>query len=113
MFMLLFADMCEVLEKVLESDTEEDASDNASLFIPSDTSGSSDDDDNDDDDNDDDHSYNDNENGEAEVDDSNNNYCEYLALICCTYYTPVPILRMRLLIRSNISQLFLIVVINR
>ena len=69
--MLLFADMCEVLEKVSESDTEEDASDNASLFIPSDTSGSSDEDDNDDDDNDNDHSYNDNENGEAEVDDNN------------------------------------------
>ena len=79
MFMLLFADMCEVLEKVSESDSGEDASDNASLFIPSDTSGSSDDDD--DDDNNDDHSHNDNENGEAEVDDNNNNYCEYLALI--------------------------------
>ena len=82
MFMLLFADMCEVLEKVSESDSGEDASDNASLFIPSDTSGSSDDDDNDDDDdNNDDHSHNDNENGEAEVDVNNNYYCEYLALI--------------------------------
>ena len=76
--MLLFADMCEVLEKVSESDSGEDASDNASLFIPSDTSGSSDDDDNDDDDSNDDHSHNDNENGEAEVDDNNNNCCEYL-----------------------------------
>ncbi|XP_015769459.1 PREDICTED: RNA polymerase-associated protein LEO1-like isoform X1 [Acropora digitifera] len=57
--------MCEVLEKVSESDSGEDASDNASLFIPSDTSGSSDDDDNDDDDNNDDHSHNDNENDES------------------------------------------------
>ena len=81
MFMLLFADMCEVLEKVSESDTGEDASDDQSLFTPSDTSGSSDDDDTVDDDNNDDHSHNDNENGEAEVDDNNNNYCEYLALI--------------------------------
>ncbi|XP_044164037.1 clumping factor A-like isoform X2 [Acropora millepora] len=57
--------MCEVLEKVSESDSGEDASDNASLFIPSDTSGSSDDDDNDDDDNNDDHSHSDNENDES------------------------------------------------
>ncbi|XP_044164047.1 transcription initiation factor TFIID subunit 11-like isoform X12 [Acropora millepora] len=57
--------MCEVLEKVSESDTGEDASDNQSLFTPSDTSGSSDDDDDDDDDNNDDHSHNDNENDES------------------------------------------------
>ena len=60
--MLLFADMCEVLEKVSESDTEEDTSDNQSLFIPSDTSGSSDDDD------DDAYSHNGSEKGEAELD---------------------------------------------
>ena len=57
--MLLFADMCEVLEKVSESDTEEDTSDNQSLFIPSDTSGSSDDDA---------YSHNGSEKGEAELD---------------------------------------------
>ena len=62
--MLLFADVCEVLEKVSESDTEEDSSDNQSLFIPSDTSGSSDDDDDDDDN----YSHNDSEKGEAELD---------------------------------------------
>ena len=83
MFTFLFADRCEVFEKALESDNEEDASDNDGLFIPSDTSGSSDDDNDDDDDDDDDHSHNNNEKGEAKVD--NNNYycseCVDLALI--------------------------------
>ena len=82
MFTFLFADRCEVFEKALESDNEENASDNDRLFIPSDTSGSSDDD-NDDDDDDVDHSHNNNEKGEAKVD--NNNYycseCVDLALI--------------------------------
>ena len=70
-FTLLFADTCEVLEKVLESDAEEDESDNDSVFHPSDTSGSSDDDDDNDDD---DHSHNDDGKDEAEVD----NDCEFL-----------------------------------
>ena len=68
-FTLLFADTCEVLEKVLESDSEEDASDSDSVFHASETSGSSDDDNDNDDD--DDHSYNDDEKGETEVDDNN------------------------------------------
>ena len=78
MFTLLFADRCEVFEKALESDNEEDASDNDRLFIPSDTSGSSDDDNDDDDDVD--HSHNNNEKGEAKVDNNNNCYCECVDL---------------------------------
>lgn len=66
--MLLFADTCEVLEKVLESDAEGDESDNDSVFHPSDTSGSSDDDNDNDDDDDDDSSHNDDGKDEAEVD---------------------------------------------
>ena len=80
-FTFVFADTCDVLEKVLESDSEEDASDNDRLFIPSNTSGSSEDD------NDYDHSHNDNEKGEAKVNNNNNNnnyyyYCYY----CYNYY---------------------------
>ena len=71
-FMLLFADTCEVLEKVLESDAEEDESDNDSVFHPSDTNGSSDDDNDNDNDDDDDSSHNDDGKDEAEVD----NHCE-------------------------------------
>ena len=73
-FTLLFADTREALGKASESDTEENASDNASLFIPS---GSSDDDDA--------CSHNDIEKGEAELDNSNYYYyycgCVDLTLI--------------------------------
>lgn len=61
-------DTCEVLEKVLESDAEEDESDSDSVFHPSDTSGSSDDDNDNDNDDDDDSSHNDDGKDEAEVD---------------------------------------------